>query len=521
MNSHPTLTVLSLGGGVQSSVMALMASQGAFDRIPDCAIFADTHWEPPSVYEHIEWLAGQLRFPLHVVDNGRSLREDVKALTNHSGSRSYVDCDDVSGLSRLGSDPLRGWLRCLRYDLSTRSGWPSHAVPTASSSCDLIGAWPHAPSQSCPLTRPAAIFQQEVEMTGVVGHEGSRAVQVIIGVDTHQDRHVAVAIDRQGVRLGERHMPATMFGYGELERWSRGLGEIRAFGIEGTGSYGAGVARFLIGRGYAVVEVNRPDRSTRHRKGKSDPTDAEKAARAVLSGVADATPKSGEGEVEMIRMLKSAKDSAVKACTQAFNQMKALIVTAPPELRETLDGLAAGALMARCKSFRPGHLDGPNAAARYTLRSLACRYLRLGKEVHDLEAELDRLIRKIAPALVSVFGIGPDSAANLLIAAGSNPERLHSEAVFASLCGVNPIPASSGKTNRHRLNRGGDRQANAALYRIVLVRLRHDHRTRAYMRRRTMEGMSKSEVIRCLKRYVAREVFSVLQNSVEIVRRAA
>ena len=159
-------------------------------------------------------------------------------------------------------------------------------------------------------------------MTGVVGHEGSRAVQVIIGVDTHQDRHVAVAIDRQGVRLGERHMPATMFGYGELERWSRGLGEIRAFGIEGTGSYGAGVARFLIGRGYAVVEVNRPDRSTRHRKGKSDPTDAEMAARAVLSGVADATPKSGEGEVEMIRMLKSAKDSAVKARTQAFNQMK-------------------------------------------------------------------------------------------------------------------------------------------------------------------------------------------------------
>ena len=158
-------------------------------------------------------------------------------------------------------------------------------------------------------------------MTGVVGHEGSRGVELVVGVDTHQDEHVAVAIDRQGVRLGELHTVATTHGYEELERWSRGLGEIHAFGIEGTGSYGAGVARFLTSRDYNVVEVNRPDRSTRYRKGKSDPTDAEMAARAVLAGVADATPKSGEGEVEMIRMLKSAKDSAVKARTQAINQM--------------------------------------------------------------------------------------------------------------------------------------------------------------------------------------------------------
>ena len=350
-------------------------------------------------------------------------------------------------------------------------------------------------------------------MTGVVGHEGSRGVEMVVGVDTHQDEHVAVAIDRQGVRLGELHTVATTHGYEELERWSRGLGEIHAFGIEGIGSYGAGVARFLTSRGYNVVEVNRPDRSTRYRKGKSDPTDAEMAARAVLAGVADATPKSGEGEVEMIRMLKSAKDSAVKARTQAINQMKALVVTAPAELRETLDGLAAGALVTRCKNFRTGRLDGPLAAARYTLRSLARRYRQLSKEVLDLEAELDRLTRTAAPALVDGFGIGPDSAATLLIAAGSNPDRLHSEAAFASLCGVSPIPASSGKTNRHRLNRGGHRQANAALHRIVVVRLRHDERTQAYMRRRTTEGMSKAEVIRCLKRYVAREVFSTLRNS--------
>ena len=213
----------------------------------------------------------------------------------------------------------------------------------------------------------------------------------------------------------------------------------------------------------------------------------------------------------MIRMLKSTKNSAVKARTQTVNQMKALVVTAPAELREKLDGLGTSALVKRCGSFRPGLLDSPTAAAKYTLRSLACRYRQLSKEIQDLKAELERLIQAMAPALVEAFGVGSDTAADLLIAAGSNPDRLHSEAAFASLCGVNPIPASSGRTNRHRLNRGGDRQANAALYRIVVVRLRHDLRTRAYLRRRTAEGKSKIEVIRCLKRYVAREVYSIIQ----------
>ena len=353
-------------------------------------------------------------------------------------------------------------------------------------------------------------------MAAVVGRKVIYASQVVIGVDTHQDRHVAVAIDQQGVRLAERYAPATSYGYRDLERWSRNLGEVRVFGVEGTGSYGAGLARFLTGRSLTVVEVNRPDRSTRFRKGKSDPTDAEMAARAVLAGVASATPKSGEGEVEMVRMLKSAKDSAVKARTQAINQMKALIVTAPAELRETLDGLTATALAARCKSFRPGRLDDPRAAAKYALRSLARRYLQLDKEIRDLRVELERLTRRAAPALVSIFGVGPDTAAALLISAGSNPQRIHSEAAFASLCGVSPVPASSGKTNRHRLNRGGDRQANAALYRVVLVRLSHGFRTRQYMDRRIREGMSKTEVIRCLKRYVAREVFSALRRSSKV-----
>ena len=359
-------------------------------------------------------------------------------------------------------------------------------------------------------------------MTGVGGHESSnRDVQVIIGVDTHQDQHVAVAIDQRGVRLDEKHVPVATCGYEELERWSRNLGQVHAFGIEGTGSYGAGLARFLTSRNYTVVEINRPDRSVRRRKGKSDATDAEMAARAVLSGIADAIPKSGEGEVEMIRMLKSTKDSAVKARTQAINQIKALAVTAPSELRETLDGLTTAALITRCKGLRSGRLDNPKAAAKYALRSLACRFRQLNEEVQELETELERLTSGIAPVLVSAFGVGPDTAAALLVAAGSNADRLRSEASFASLCGVNPIPASSGKTNRHRLNRGGDRQANAALYRIVVVRLRYDPRTQEYMQRRTAEGMSKSEVIRCLKRYVAREVYSAIQKPNQILEKAA
>ena len=358
-------------------------------------------------------------------------------------------------------------------------------------------------------------------MTAVVSSVTSRVAHVVIGVDTHKDQHVAVAVDGQGVRLGENYVPVTTQGYEELERWSRSLGEIRTFGIEGTGSYGAGVARFLTGRGYTVIEVNRPDRSVRHRKGKSDPTDAEMAARSVLAGVADATPKSGEGEVEMMRMLKTVRDSAVKARTQTVNQMKALVVTAPTVLRERLDGLTTGALAERCRNFRLSRLDDPTAAAKYALRSLARRYLRLSEEVRDLGAELKRLTRSVAPTLANTFGVGTSTAATLLVAVGSNTDRLRNEAAFASLCGVNPIPASSGKTNRHRLNRGGDRQANAALHRIVIVRLCHDPRTQAYMRRRTSEGMSKRDVIRCLKRYVAREIYSVIQEPTQILAKAA
>ena len=266
-------------------------------------------------------------------------------------------------------------------------------------------------------------------MIGVADYQGHRVAEVIIGVDTHRDQHVAVAIDGRGVRLGERHVPTTI-----RERWSCSLGEIRAFGIEGTGSYGAGVARFMTGRDHTVIEVNRPDRSVRYRKGKSDPTDAE-MARSVLAGVADATPKSGEGEVEMLRMLKSARDSAVKARTQAGNQMKALVVTAPAELRETLDGLTIIALARRCRSFRPSRLDDPRTAAKYALRSLACRYRQLSEEVRDLESEMERLTRSKRKAFAQ-YGCNA-------VAAGKSPASL-----AHLVCGVNPASSRANASGQ-------------------------------------------------------------------------
>lgn len=335
---------------------------------------------------------------------------------------------------------------------------------------------------------------------------------IIVGVDTHKDQHVAVAVDRLGARIGQRSLPTTNTGYADLEHWARDFGEINAFGIEGTGSYGAGLMRYLRDQGHRVVEVNRPDRSTRRRLGKSDPTDAEMAARAVLAGVARDQPKSGVAEVEMIRMLKSAKDSAMKSRTQAMNQIKSLIVTSPVEIRELFRGCKSAHLVSRCANMHVNKLETPAQAAKFTLRSLARRYLLFTYEIESLNTGLKHLTSAFAPSLLQPLGIGVDTAAALLVTAGSNPDRLKSEAAFAALCGVSPIPASSGNTNRFRLNRGGDRQANAAIYRIVLVRLRYDDRTVAYLRRRIADGKTKSEAIRCLKRYVAREVFAILHD---------
>ncbi len=331
-----------------------------------------------------------------------------------------------------------------------------------------------------------------------------------IGVDTHKDVHVAVAIDQLGVKLEELHVPTTAAGYAKLHAWATALGSVDTFAVEGTGSYGAALTRFLTSLGHRVVEVNRPDRATRHRLGKSDPIDAEMAARSVLSGVATGTPKDGDGKVEMVRMLKLAKDSGVKARTQSLNQIRAILVTAPTDLREELTSLPVGKLLQRCAAFRPGKLTCPTDTAKYTLRLLARRNLELHIEIKDLGEQIRLLTVAAAPELLEVFGIGPDGAARLLVTAGDNPERLRSEAAFAALCGTNPIPASSGKTQRVRLNRGGDRQANATLHRVVVVRLRWHEPTKAYMTRRLAEGRTKAEIIRCLKRYVAREIYNIL-----------
>ncbi len=343
----------------------------------------------------------------------------------------------------------------------------------------------------------------------------SAALEVVLGVDTHLDAHAAVALDHHGRRLGALSLPTTEKGYEELLLWAKGFGPVRCVGVEGTSSYGAGVARHLTSRGIEVLEVERPKRhqrsTSRRNRGKSDHADAEAAARTVLAGEAASVPKSGDGCVEMIRVLRAARRAAVKARTQAANQLKNLVVTAPEGLRRRLRGLSTKALVATAVRLRPGEsLGNPEEATKFALRSVARRYRSLSEEITELDVQLGWLVARVAPALVALPGVGTDHAATLLVTAGDNPERLRSEASFASLCGVSPVEASSGKVVRHRLNRGGNRDANRALHSICVVRMGRDRRTQAYVARRTAEGKSKREIMRCLKRYVAREIYRVL-----------
>jgi transposase len=337
-------------------------------------------------------------------------------------------------------------------------------------------------------------------------------LEVTGGVDTHLDTHTAAVIDPIGRVLGTHQFPATASGYSTLLAWMRDFGRLRRIGVEGTGAYGAGLARRLRDENLEVIEVDRPDRKTRRFQGKSDPIDAIQAAKAALAGERTGTPKQRDGRVEALRNLRVARRSAVDQRADAQRQIKTLIVTAPDDLRTQLRGLAVKPLISTCANLRPDHTDAasPATAAKIALRSLAHRHQQLTTEITDLDELIEPLVAAINPALVAVNGVGADTAGQLLITAGENHDRLTSEAAFAMLCGVAPIPASSGKTNRHRLNRSGDRQANKALYRVVLCRLRWDPRTRAYMERRTKDGLSKKEIIRCLKRYVARELYQII-----------
>ncbi|MEU8911624.1 IS110 family transposase [Streptomyces mirabilis] len=336
------------------------------------------------------------------------------------------------------------------------------------------------------------------------------AEEVLLGVDTHKDVHAAAVVTVLGAALDGRSFPATTEDYRQLVSWARSFGVMRRAGVECTGSYGAALTRHLRAEGIEVTEVNQPDKAARRRHGKTDAVDAEAAARAVLSGRATASAKTSDGPVEMLRLFKLAKGSAIKSRTQAINQLKSVLVSADATLRESLAGLTNPLLFKRCAELEALDTLGPAAAAHHTLRLLARRIQHLTEEINDLNMRITEAVKVRTPGLLEVNGVGPDSAAVLLIAAGDNPERVDSEASFAALCGTSPVEASSGKTQRRRLNRGGDRQANAALYRIVLSRLRWDARTQDYLRRRLAEGKTRREIIRCLKRYVAREIYRLI-----------
>ena len=336
------------------------------------------------------------------------------------------------------------------------------------------------------------------------------APDVVLGIDSHRDSVVCAALDALGRRLAVETFPTTPAGYRALLAWAQALGTVRDAGIEGTATYGAGAMQCLRAAGVHVVEVNRPDRARRRRRGKSDTVDAENAARAVLSGDAVAVPKAQDGIVEALRTLLVTRRSAIKARTQAGNQLRALLVTAPPVEREALGRGSLATCMARCARLAQTATDVLARARRQALRALARRWQQLTTELRELDATIARLATAAAPHLIARFGVGPLTAATLLITAGDNPDRLRSDGALAALCGVSPVEASSGLTTRHRLNRGGDRQANNALWTIALIRMRSDPRTRAYVERRQAEGRSRKEIMRCLKRYLARELFPLI-----------
>lgn len=338
-------------------------------------------------------------------------------------------------------------------------------------------------------------------------------IRIIGGVDCHSRTHHAVALTTQGRQLGDREFPATQAGYEQLQAWLEAFGPVEAVGVESTGSYGAGLTRSLSARGVRVIEVNQPHRHTRRRRGKSDPIDAEAAARKVLAGEATALPKDSTGPVESIRQLRVVRESAVRARAVALVQLGELIVTVPAELREQLTRKTLRGQAGLCRRLQPDHqrLTDPLEAGKLALRSLAERIQVLDREISTLEDHLRALVTAVAPSTTALLGIGPCHAAQLLVTAGQNLDRLRSEAAFAHLCGTDPIPASSGKTTRYRLNPGGDRGANSALHMIAVVRLRYCTRSQEYAERRRKEGLSKKEILRCLKRYIAREVYHALR----------
>jgi transposase len=291
-----------------------------------------------------------------------------------------------------------------------------------------------------------------------------------------------------------------------------GFGPVVKVGVEGTGSYGVGLARFLHANGVEVVEVDRPNRQKRRKYGKSDPIDAEAAARAALSGEASVTPKRRDGTVEQMRVLTIVRRSARMQRNQTLNQLRQIVICGPDEIRTRFKDRYKTGLVTEAAAMRPRKGNDPITYTTYVvIRGLARRIKDLNDEMRTIDQALTELIGATAPSLLECYGVGAATAATLLVAAGDNPDRLHTERSWAHLCGVSPVPAGSGKTSgRVRLNHGGDRHANAALYQIVLTRMSSDPATRNYVRRRRAEGLSTREIMRCLKRYVARQTFKHL-----------
>jgi transposase len=345
-----------------------------------------------------------------------------------------------------------------------------------------------------------------------VGQESVEHRVVVGGVDTHKDLHVASVVNERDQVLGTQCFATTRQGYRQMLAWMRSFGQVQRIGIESTGTYGAGLLRFMQQAGIEILEVTAPDKQDRRKRGKSDDLDAQNAAHAAFAGKRTVTPKSRDGMIESLRVLRACRKTAVTARRIALQMIQNTIVCAPDSLRETLRKMTRMQLIRTLAAWRPDLTDyrTVETAYRISLKSLGRRYLELHDEIADLDAMIGAIVDELAPNLVARNSIGHASAAQLLLTAGDNPERLRSEASFAALCGVSPVPASSGNTTRHRLNRGGDRAANSALHIIAIGRLRTDQKTQAYMARRITEGHSKLEIIRCLKRYIAREVFTLI-----------
>ena len=415
----------------------------------------------------------------------------------------------LGGLTRILTDR-----ECHAPDSSATQGQPV-CGSDVDRHRDLMRAWPkaslhcrvrHRPSSVPNLVHPswtegADMASTPAEDTGIIG-----------GVDTHQDLHTAAIVTLEGAVLGTESFSTTRAGYRAMLAWFRSHGELLRVGVESTGSYGAGIARHLALSGVPVLEVTGPDRAARRARGKDDALDAVAAAEAARTGCRVQVAKDRGGAAEVLRVLRTTRKTAVKCRRAALQQLHNTIVAAPDEVRDQVRNLTRMRRLRICAAWRPdaaGYRD-PTVATRLSLKSLARRILDLDDEITELDRFIAPLVEELAPDLLKLEGVGTASAGELLVTAGENPDRLRSEASFAMLCGACPLPASSGKTRRHRLNRGGNRQANSALHMIVVCRMRTDPRTRTYVERRTGEGLSKREVMRCLKRYVAREIYRVL-----------